>query len=510
MDYIISQITNNESIRKAFHSKYEKLIEKAKSFDLIRRELYDEKILEEFDFSKITTNYDQIKETIYNYDFFSNKPRCYKQSENEQISYSLLNLLEIDLTPEYDEGSANYPEFTPNQNAINLLEISKQKIESLGITIHDIKVDMDQFYNGHMSSCIGGCDTFCFVCSYQNYRFLVEFSDDCDIHNGILIVTRVYNTLDKKYYKCHTDLNCQNTYEYNLQLLQILLQSKDKDDFFNKAFQKYLDVVEKLEKLGYTIETKFDKTKYLESEQVFLNIDNFKFIFRFTKGEKQFMLIPKDNKFYISISLDNKQELFANKKHFKNFYTSLLNHTDFSIGNYEFFQYYKKYAIVYDPIKHNLEKLLDDYHNYLIGNHPIKILKKTIKQFIESTTEQISNIANIDLKYYGYNRNLENFQVSIILVIGKDVKALTKPALNCNTYPLDYIIFTITTIEDGFNLNIKYQIRDLVKAHQAQITQKIYQDRLGYEYNAQFKCNQSKLLVDNIKNDIGKIISILK
>ncbi len=157
MDSIIKSISNNEVIRKEFKVRFEQLLEKSKEFDIpqsnylfVKEDLVNDELFnKELD---IETN----KKEILDYDYFFHKPTDYRDRNAKQkksdydssmgINGGLINYFDVKLDhKDYDDERCNYPFYEPNQTALRLFENCIKLITDFGITINNIKVDMNQF-----------------------------------------------------------------------------------------------------------------------------------------------------------------------------------------------------------------------------------------------------------------------------------------------------------------------------------------------------------------------------
>ena len=90
-------------------------------------------------------------------------------------------------------------------------------------------------------------------------------------------------------------------------------------------------------------------------------------------------------------------------------------------------------------------------------------------------------------------------------------------ALNFSEYPLDYIIYELTTFEENkklkFNLKRSYYVRDMIGIQKEYVLKgtanTMNHDKLIWEDNRQFGKSKLKLLIENITFDLKKIKELL-
>lgn len=98
-----------------------------------------------------------------------------------------------------------------DENIIATLKYVVRKIKDLGILICDVKYNLANYHNRHVSALCGNNDVFTFMCKKNNYSFEAVFYDDCDCYPGMLIVSSIINNKSGQKTVLHCDLLCGNT-----------------------------------------------------------------------------------------------------------------------------------------------------------------------------------------------------------------------------------------------------------------------------------------------------------
>jgi hypothetical protein len=534
MEFILSNIKSNQTKRLEFLKNFDKIQNKAKKFDIpTTNKLYTKETLQDDSLFTETPNFDKAKYEILDYNYFYNRPIDYSKKDKDGVSAYLYDFFDVHFKNyDYSDDHANYPKYQPNQNAINLLNLCIDKLKELNFTIHQVKVDMNQYQDGHCSSVCGGCDPFWFACSYKNYRFIVEFADDCDIPNGMLIIRQVYNTNTKEYYECYTDLNGQNTSKSNLTILKILLECQDKNEFFQKVYQPYLDLKEYLISRDYIVECQFDVEKWKNENKIFINNYDYNFVMKVKKYNQSCLLLPlfknqTGYELFITHSMNDNKEKYLKNNKLNSYYTSVWGGemNDFKICINTFSMYYREYGLFleFNPNnKVNIVSKIDEYNQYIDGKHINNEIENVLKNSSEylklyETAEEDTHDTKLIIKYEKLSNLIKPFKWGIVVIIGENDKAIKMNALNFSEYFLDYIIYEITTYEENgkikFNLKRSYYVRDMIGIQKQYILEGIANstkhDKLVWEDNRQFGKSKLQLLMENITFDLNKIKQII-
>lgn len=176
------------------------------------------------------------------------------------------------------------------------------KIRSYGINIHAVDKDPKQFYNRCVSSLCDGTTSFRFYCGKNNYRFLIEFDDDCDCAPGILHLRGLIDTNTNNKLDVSCDLYCHNQSKEKLNDFLSLIDSKNYDEYISKRFGHLFELIDLLKKTKYDVSC---PNELIPKNNCHINSFDFNFVITLTENnsQRECTLIPHNEHLYISRTL---------------------------------------------------------------------------------------------------------------------------------------------------------------------------------------------------------------
>ncbi|CAH6421653.1 Hypothetical protein KVN_LOCUS394 [uncultured virus] len=354
---------------------------------------------------------------------------------------------------------------SPSKNVKDIYFKCLEKIKINKFNVYKIEKKLKHFRNRTASGCGGGTDVYFFFCQKGNFRFELNFIDDCDCDPGLLIIENIVEISSGKNIIGRCDLYCQNTQENITNDVLTLFECDNYNDYLSKRFGHFYNLPKLFTSFGY----KFELYNILDYN---IHLIDYNLNFYLILETDNIMICPftmNGNKNY-KLLICNPPKRYSEEK--------------FSVNDFKFYNDEVNFIINYDSDNdfENLLTHIKSFANYQIQYEIIKEYFK--KKYIKN--HKINFSINLDV---------------FATICGMDCNCLELNDKNLK-FPLDFYGINLYQDENNFKLTIegKY-VNNIIESYQNNILSNVITlPSLKYEGSFDEMFNQMILFIDKISD----------
>ncbi|QKF94592.1 hypothetical protein QKU48_gp1134 [Fadolivirus algeromassiliense] len=331
--------------------------------------------------------------------------------------------------------------YTDNQaeNCKKVYEICLNEILKHNIDIYGIQKDLNQYKNGNTSSLCGGTTVFTFYCKKNNFKFTIEFDDDCDCFPGILSVNQVEDMTNNKIINIKCDLFCQNMSRVDLENFLLLINNTNYEEYIEHRYGDLLKLPYLLRKYQFVIN--FPQT-LINKKSATINTFDFTFVIEIMSKEGSCLVIPyhehnsANYSLYICPTLSEINRI-SKKKSYHYERTKI----DINVFNHDMKPNSFKIDYQSEEDIENLVRCINSYIDYRNGKYGYFENGKFRNEntFLRYINKHAKNNKHISIHKYSNNFTGPDFDIFVsIMPANENFSPLTINRLKDTEYPYDY------------------------------------------------------------------------